>query len=161
MECSGRAIVPGGNVPAPGSSFYSNPIPTATYSHQCSGISFQHCTATSAATSPPLHHRQLSEIGSAIRCDRLLRAAAQLTSTTLSPAFMNCTTSTIFRFTGTLQRRSSTQRVSPSIAMMVSFFLTSLRNSTLCSNAAPQSIGATSCMIPGGPQILNALLWRG
>jgi PEP-CTERM motif len=146
------AQVPGGIVPAPGSSFYSNPT-TATYLvSNASGSIFNF--ASSAGPVPTNY-----TIDSFLKSD----AADTVTLLTGSGAadlndpvscFLNCTTSTIFRFVGLYNGGAGSTNVTiNSDDGVILFDVTT--NSILCSNSAPQSNAPTACVIPGGPQILN------
>jgi PEP-CTERM motif len=143
--------IPGGNVPSPGSSFYSNPVTYSNTLSNASGSVFNMASNNSGTVG--------YTIGSFLTSggDVLGSSPTGVDTANLNDpinCFLNCNTSTIFKFTGLFNGGANPTNVTiNSDDGVILFDVTT--NTTLCSNAAPQSEAPTACTIPGGPQILN------
>ena len=145
--------IPGGNVPDPSSSFYSNPVTYSNTLSNASGSVFNLASNNTGTVGYTIGSFLLSNPGNTSGSSPTGVDTANLNDPSVN-CFLNCTTSTIFKFTGLFNGGANPTNITIlSDDGVILFDVTT--GTTLCSNAAPQSEAPTACTIPGGPQILN------
>jgi PEP-CTERM motif len=146
-------VIPNGNVPAPGSSFYSS---TPTYTNTLSNAGGSVFNLNSQVGSNKAADYTITSFllsGSGNTLGSTSDDGSALLNSPIT-CYLNCTTSTIFEFTGVFHGGASSTPITIESDDGVIVF-DSTNNSTLCSNPGPQSEGPTACTIPAGDSILH------